>query len=188
MATGTAIYHASSSDPNGYSVSQGTSFASPLAAGVAAMLLSAHPQATPMEIVNALKSTASRASSPDNRYGWGIINAPAALQALDSFQVSTLPSDIVLAQNFPNPFNSRTEIVYFLPEDADVTLRVYDLLGREAVTLVARSERMGWRRAAWDGTNSGGSPLASGVYFYRFEIRGASGKATAATKKMLLLR
>jgi serine protease AprX len=188
MATGTSIYHASSTDPNGYSISQGTSFASPLAAGVAAMLLSVHPRATPMEIINALKSTASRASAPDNRYGWGIIDAVAALELLDSSEIPTLPSGIVIAQNFPNPFNAWTEIDYFLPEDADVTLKVFDLLGREVVTLVMQNEKMGWRVVVWDGTNSGGSPLASGVYFYRCEIRGISGAATVATKKMLFLR
>jgi hypothetical protein len=188
MATGMAIYHASATNPTGYTTSQGTSFASPLAAGVAAMLLSVHPRATPMEIVNALKTTASRATSPDNRYGWGVIDAVAALQALDSSEVSTLPSGFVLAQNFPNPFNARTEIDYFLPEDADVALRVYDLLGREVVTLAAQNERRGWRAALWDGSGSNGSPLASGVYFYRCEIHGASGAATVATKKMLLIR
>jgi subtilisin family serine protease len=79
MALGVGVYVASATNPTGYSAfAQGTSFSCPLAAGVAALLVGAHPAATPVEIVNAMRETASKASAPDNLMGWGIINALAA--------------------------------------------------------------------------------------------------------------
>lgn len=80
MAPGTAVYVAGTNNDYGYSA--GTSFSAPLAAGVCALLLSARPQSTPMQVLDALRVTASRASVPDNVWGWGIVNAVAALEQL----------------------------------------------------------------------------------------------------------
>ena len=63
---------------SGYTWGSGTSYSTPLIAGVVALLLEAHPDWTPQDVRDALMSTASRASIPDNDYGWGIINGPAA--------------------------------------------------------------------------------------------------------------
>ena len=84
LARGTAVYLAGSDDPMDYGFNSGTSFSCPLVAGVVALLLDAAPQATPVEIAAALRATASRATMPDNSYGWGIVNAEAALARLTS--------------------------------------------------------------------------------------------------------
>jgi subtilisin family serine protease len=82
MAQGAAVWIASAGGATHYGFSAGTSFACPLAAGVAALLLSVHPQATPLQIRDALRLTASNASSPDHFQGWGVVDAVAALDRL----------------------------------------------------------------------------------------------------------
>ncbi len=73
----------------------------------------------------------------------------------------TGPSGYELNQNFPNPFNPSTEISYRLAERGLVTLKVYDLLGREVATLVNKAEDAGEHSTSFDGKN-----LTSGVYLY----------------------
>jgi Secretion system C-terminal sorting domain/Low-density lipoprotein receptor repeat class B len=84
----------------------------------------------------------------------------------------------VLSQNYPNPFNPSTEISYQIPAVSFVTLKVYDVLGREAATLVNRKEDAGTYRIRFDGSN-----FSSGVYFYRL----IAGTFTS-TKKLLLMK
>ena len=69
-----------------------------------------------------------------------------------------------LRQNFPNPFNPSTEILFDLPEDAMVLLVVYDVLGREVARLVQEELPAGTHRVRFDAGN-----LPSGVYFYRIQ-------------------
>lgn len=79
VAMGVGVYCASTSDPNGYLFVSGTSFSCPLVAGVCALVLEAHPELPPMEVVRAIKETASQTRHPDNELGWGIVNAYEAL-------------------------------------------------------------------------------------------------------------
>ena len=90
----------------------------------------------------------------------------------------TVAGDFSLFQNYPNPFNPTTAIAYALPEAAEVTLKVYDLQGREAATLVSGRMPAGEHRYEWDA-----SSLASGVYYYRLEVDGF-----VATKKLVLMK
>ena len=80
-ARGVSTYTANPSAPanNEYTSSSGTSFAAPLVAGAACLLIEAHPEWTPAQVREAMKASGSRAASPDNNYGWGIINVEAAL-------------------------------------------------------------------------------------------------------------
>ena len=89
-----------------------------------------------------------------------------------------VPSEFVLHQNYPNPFNPSTTIQYDLPADANVSLKVYDMLGREVLSLLDGFETAGYHQTTVDGTK-----LASGVYFYR--IRAGS---FTDVKKLLLLK
>ncbi|MBN2011086.1 S8 family serine peptidase [candidate division KSB1 bacterium] len=79
VAMGSGVYAARASGDADYSFVQGTSFSAPLVAGVAGLILSAHPELTPMQVRDALRKTASRADDPNNDYGWGIVNAVEAL-------------------------------------------------------------------------------------------------------------
>ncbi len=98
-------------------------------------------------------------------------------------QFIEIPDAIKLLQNFPNPFNFRTEIRYFLPENSQVTLEVYDILGRNIIKLVDEYQLAGQYSVIWDGRGSNGHLSTSGVYFYRLTT-----KAEATTKRMIFLK
>ena len=191
MAQGASVLTASAFNTTGYGLSQGTSFSCPLTAGVAALLVKAHPNAPPMRIIEAMKFTASNAAAPNNSIGWGILNASAALTYLDPTDTgafATLPQEYSLSQNYPNPFNPGTSITYGLPEPAFVTLTVYDLLGRTVRVLVNGQQPGGRRWAEWDGVDTRGMPAASGAYFYRLAASGTDGSQTVLTNRMMLIR
>jgi len=89
-----------------------------------------------------------------------------------------LPTSYSLSQNFPNPFNPLTKIRYELPLNSKVTIKIYDILGREVTTLLSETLKAGKYEVEWDATR-----CASGVYFYRLQAG-----SFVETKKMLLLR
>jgi hypothetical protein len=88
-----------------------------------------------------------------------------------------IPTGFSLSQNYPNPFNPATVINYQLPVGGFVTLKVYDILGREVTTLVNGRQNAGYYHAKFDG-----SRLASGVYFYRL----MAGDYTSIKKAVLM--
>ena len=89
-----------------------------------------------------------------------------------------IPKQFSLSQNYPNPFNPATTIKFALPKDVNVTLKIYDLLGREVKTLVNEIKKSGYYEVSFDG-----SSLASGIYFYRLEAG-----TFVDTKKMVLVK
>ncbi|MBK7141797.1 MAG: T9SS type A sorting domain-containing protein [bacterium] len=95
----------------------------------------------------------------------------------------SLPTDFTLEQNYPNPFNPSTRIDFSLPVAGDVTLVIYDVLGRSIRTLASGSYAAGHHTITWDSRDGSGQAVASGVYFYRLE---AGGRST--TRKMMLLK
>lgn len=96
-----------------------------------------------------------------------------------------IPETFVLNQNYPNPFNPSTTIEFSLPEDAIVTLKVYNMLGQEVATLINREElSYGPEYVSFDA-----STLSSGVYIYRLTAEGLeTGSKTAIMKKMVLMK
>ena len=92
-----------------------------------------------------------------------------------------------LNQNYPNPFNPSTEITYTVPSveaGINMSLRVYDLLGREVITMIDGEQTGGEHSVEWDGTNSSGEKVESGVYLYQLK----SNNGYVITRKMTLLR
>lgn len=162
MAMGVSTYCASPFNPSGYSNVSGTSLSCPLAAGAAALVLQVNPSATNMEILEALRSTADNAASPNNSYGWGIINAYNAAFALTGITpvVNNLPEGIELYPAYPNPFNPSTTIRYRIPETGEITLAVFNLLGQKIATLVDGKQSAGEHQLTW---NAKGLP--SGIYY-----------------------
>lgn len=79
----------------------------------------------------------------------------------------TTPQEYYLAQNSPNPFNSRTAIEYFIPENADVTIDVYDLRGNKVNTLINEYQTEGSYMVKWDATDTEGNIVPTGSYFYK---------------------
>ncbi len=88
-----------------------------------------------------------------------------------------------LSQNCPNPFNSSTIITYETVQPGNVTLKIYDLLGREVRELVNRFQEPSRYKVHWDGKNNQGKDVASGIYFYLLR----AGDVKQA-KKMLLIK
>lgn len=100
-----------------------------------------------------------------------------------------IPSEYSLSQNFPNPFNPMTTIKYDIPELSDVQLIVYDLMGREVVTLVNKQVKGGTYQAIWDGKDQDGKPVSSGVYIYLLKARSKeSNRLFTQTNKLVLLK
>jgi hypothetical protein len=94
-----------------------------------------------------------------------------------------------LAQNYPNPFNPTTTIQYGLPAAANVTLKIYNILGQEIMTLVNEQKNPGTYQTIWNGRNSAGIHVASGVYFYSLVAKSIDSKTTYTNiKKMLFLK
>lgn len=93
------------------------------------------------------------------------------------------PQTFVLAQNYPNPFNPITNIEYHVESSDFVTVKVYDLLGREIATLVNENLAPGRYRVQWDGRNRLGQQVSSGVYLYRLVAGG-----NVQTRQMLLVQ
>jgi serine protease AprX len=83
-AQGQAVLAAASGTPYSYRYVDGTSFSCPLTAGVAALLLQAHPEATAEQVRAALRASGSQAAAPNNLLGWGIVNAPRAVDFLET--------------------------------------------------------------------------------------------------------
>ncbi|OYV86898.1 MAG: hypothetical protein B7Z63_03285 [Ignavibacteriae bacterium 37-53-5] len=102
----------------------------------------------------------------------------SALVTVQGVRTNPSPRRFALMQNYPNPFNPTTVISYKLSAFSSVTLKVYDILGREVATLVNGRESAGSHSVTFDG-----SRLASGVYFYRLEAG-----ASSDTKKLILVR
>lgn len=94
------------------------------------------------------------------------------------FTVTVLPTEYGLTQNYPNPFNPETEIAFSLPEGAQVTLTVYNVLGQVMEILVDGQMDAGHHTVYWNGTN-----VASGIYFYRMHANDYSD-----TKRMVLMK
>jgi len=90
----------------------------------------------------------------------------------------TGPKEFKLEQNYPNPFNPTTTIQYQLPQDARVTLKVYDILGSEVTTLVNEEQEAGYKEVQFNGNG-----IASGMYVYRLQAGDF-----VSTKKMMLLK
>jgi hypothetical protein len=78
----------------------------------------------------------------------------------------------MLYQNQPNPLRGNTSIRYALPLRGHVRLEVFDISGKKVRTLVNRIESAGKHSATWDGRDTSGNPVASGVYYYRLRMGG----------------
>jgi hypothetical protein len=92
--------------------------------------------------------------------------------------VSETPLNYALHQNYPNPFNPVTTIKYQMPDAGIVTLKIFDVLGREVATLVDEQKQPGKYDVQWNASSN-----SSGLYFYRIQT-----EKFVETKKMILLK
>ncbi|MBN1291393.1 MAG: S8 family peptidase [Candidatus Latescibacteria bacterium] len=175
VAPGSFVIVPQSGTPHNYTYVNGTSFAAPLISGLCALLLEAHPEWSPTDVVEAIKQTAIDlgTSGPDNNYGWGL---PDALKALNYQTVLVEETDyprrnedsenrplvFELSPPFPNPFNSSTNFIFTVNLESDIKIGIYDILGRKIATVWDEYTLPGTYRTVW---NAG--DYASGIYFLK---------------------
>ena len=83
----------------------------------------------------------------------------------------------------PSPFSRRTQVFFGLPREAEVSLKVYNLMGQEVETLVAGRKEAGSHTVSWDARDESGRPVPGGVYFLRLVADGQS-----LTRRAVVLR
>jgi hypothetical protein len=96
---------------------------------------------------------------------------------------NAIPQSYAIDQNYPNPFNPTTTIKYTIPKESNVKLEIYDITGRLVNTVVNQSQGAGTYSVTWDGSNSSGQKVGSGMYLYRINAG-----SFIAVKKMILLK
>lgn len=118
-----------------------------------------------------------------------MVLVPVEVDVVTGIQELTgFPEEYELYQNYPNPFNPKTSIKLALPEESRVTLKVYNIIGQEVVTLLDEQRPAGYVTVEWDGRNSSGYAVTSGVYFYRMEAAATNGAAITSIRKMILIK
>lgn len=94
-----------------------------------------------------------------------------------------IPQEINIAQNYPNPFNPRTTIQYNILNDSKVNIVIFDLMGKEVMTLVKEYKQAGQHTINWNGRNNLGQSVSAGIYFYKLQAGDF-----IQTRKMVLLK
>lgn len=171
-----------------FSSQQGTSMASPVIAGTVALMLEVNPQLTFQDILSIFRHTGKIdtftgpiSGEGSMTWGYGKIDIHQAVSATVSSvdKLDLTPSGgFVLQQNYPNPFNPVTKINYEIPSQSFVSIKVFDVLGREIAELVNIEQEAGVYSYSFDA-----SQLSSGIYFYTLQAG-----SFIETKKMTLLR
>ena len=124
--------------------------------------------------------TTSYSSAYSNNTAW--VNGNAPFKTLPSDLV-VLPKDFKLSNNYPNPFNPSTQIKFEVPETAEVSIKVYNIMGQEVATLVNQAVQAGFHV-----TNFKADNLSSGVYIARLTAIGSSGETFTNEIKMQLIK
>ena len=174
----------------------GTSISAPFVSALVSLILSINNSLIPPQIYDVITKSADKIGlNTYNSIGWnqylgyGRINAYNALKytlehyggTIQSFSIpqeETKPTSFSLLQNYPDPFNSSTNIKYSIPKTSMVSIKVYDIIGNEIITLVNEEKPSGTYELTWNAAN-----LPSGVYFYRIQAG-----SFIDTKKMILLK
>lgn len=188
----------------GWGWAGGTSMATPHVAGVAALIKSWKQGASPAQIKGMIKASADKLGDTpgdDTFFGKGRVNAreaiglwrtkengtdsrdQLALGETEVLNAGETPTSFGIDQNYPNPFNPTTDINFHLPQQANVQIAVYDMMGRLVDTLVDQQMGAGSYRATWNGRDAAGNQVASGVYLYKINAG-----SFVASKVMTLLK
>lgn len=105
-----------------------------------------------------------------------------SVNSVDLPQEIIVPKSFTVNQNFPNPFNPSTRVVYELPRSAQVQIAIYDVNGRQVRQLVEKHQSAGRYSVVWNGTGQSGEKLSSGIYFLHL----IAGKEQSQIKMTLL--
>ncbi len=110
-------------------------------------------------------------------------NGDIISQGTKEISLKAVPQEFSLHQNYPNPFNPLTTINYDLPNRSRVNLVIYDIMGREVITLLNEEKNEGYHSIIWNTRNNVGTPVSAGIYFYQIQA-----KDFVKTRKMVLLK
>ena len=178
MALGFSAYVATTADTASYGYASGTSFSCPLTAGAVGLLIQARPGWSPIDVIIALRTTATQSASPDNLMGWGIVQAHDARHSdgagVESGEVPV--ARVIWAS--PNPTSRGTLVEFVLPERGRALVAIYDASGRLVRTLTDRVMSAGQHAAEWDGRDESERPVASGIYFAKMRAAGGVHSST----------
>jgi serine protease AprX len=179
MTRGSGTLCASPFDTAQYCSVSGTSLSCPLAAGAAALVWQVNPSFTNMQVLEALRNTASLYSSANNQYGWGIIDAYAAASPVTgcAHKSAAVLEKFTLFGNYPNPFNPVTTISYELLHPAKIQIVIFNALGERVQLVYSGISPAGRHQLKWEA-----SRLGSGMYYVVL----MSGEARLIRKALLL--
>ena len=170
-AMGLYTYCISPNTTSEYSSASGTSLSAPLAAGAAAVVLSANLNLSAMELREALMMTASMADSPNNDYGWGIVNTLAAINyefmGTEKDQTEFIPIEYHVLITYPNPFNPSLIIQVSAPPGVVLNVDVFSYDGRFIANLYSGKQFVTVQTLNWKPGN-----VPSGIYFIRSSVNG----------------
>ena len=127
--------------------------------------------------------------SPIVRYptnGWEIARNSRGREAF--FRKYRLPKVFKLYQNYPNPFNMTTNITYDLPKEGQVQIEIWNILGMKVATVEDRLQKAGSYTISWNGKNTQGQDVGTGVYFYTIRVSNSGQILFQNTSKLLLLK
>ena len=113
----------------------------------------------------------------------GIYISSKKAELTEHESMDAVPDQFALDQNYPNPFNPTTQIRYALPQQSHVTLTIYNMLGQEVARIVDAFQREGFYEVQWNGRNSNGVQVSTGIYLYRI-----TAGSFVQTRKMILLK
>ena len=169
-----------------YGMGGAVSAASPIIAGIVALMFEMKPDLDAEQVKQILQESAKSddftRTVPNNNWGYGKVDALTALNMVhdltDVNESKNIVNKFSLSQNYPNPFNPSTKIKFNIPRASLVTLEVYDVLGKEVATLVNEIKPIGSYEVSFDASH-----LSSGIYFYKLQAGNF-----IETKKMILLK
>jgi subtilisin family serine protease len=180
---GTAVLVPSFSVATAYLRVGGTSVAAPLVAGVAALLLEAHPGWGPFEVREALRQTALNSFAPNHDIGWGLVqgnHAVAWMPSTTDTGTGAHPGEIALAAA-PSPAlrGAAVSVRFALPAGETAVVEAFDARGRKIARLY-EGPAEGGRTVAWNGRTEDGRPVPAGIYWLRLVARdGAPDRSTS---------
>ncbi len=164
-ARGVYTYCAGAYFPEYYLEANGTSLSTPLIGGACAVILSARPDWTPSMVREALMMTADHSESPNNQYGWGIIDVMAAINYTGFASIAEsdpVPTRFAITDPFPNPFNSTVSFSVMIQEEGDLIVDMINIRGEVIETLWNGFVRTGYHDHTWESDQT-----SSGMFFIR---------------------
>ena len=111
------------------------------------------------------------------------IDGKEIMHGTTSLKITPIPNRYALGQNYPNPFNPSTTIQFELPDESHTKISIYNLLGREIIQLVNETYKAGYHEVIWNGKDSYGRTIPSGMYLYRMNANSFS-----STRKLVFLK